>query len=40
LQEDPGVIFWAETATTGIRATARASIKLLKRLAFMLIRKE
>jgi len=24
LQVDPGVIFWADTAVTGIRTTARA----------------
>jgi hypothetical protein len=39
LQEDPAVIFWADTATTGMRAMTRASNKLLKRIAFMRIRK-
>jgi len=32
LQDEPGVIFWAETAVTGIRATASAINNPLARL--------
>lgn len=39
LQVLPGVIFWADTAVTGIRARARANNMPLRRLALILIPK-